>query len=240
MPIVDKRIQEWRWSLQQRDVFKPEDLDELESHLKDEIGLLQKAGLTEEESFWVAARRVGEGKELVEEYRKINPGMIWKQRIFWMLGGYFLINLFLLLNDIAQTAYLFLVPWGTVQSFFWGADLRIPVIPCILGILFFGIVYFWLTRRRSQFSHGLQPIHVNRRWKAIGIVMLVAALSASMVACWVWLTLFIRTISPQLLAQISATNSLFALIFKLLIAMIFVRLAIGFLLQGEKGETESE
>jgi hypothetical protein len=242
MPLLDIRIQEWRRTLQQTHVFRSDDLDELESHLKDEIQTLLKAGLSEEEAFWIAEHRVGDGDKLVEEYRKVNASVIWKKRVLLMLGGYFFINVFLLMADIANAAYLLWIPWGTVQIPFLnlGANLRIAIIPGGLGILLFGIIYLGLTKRASHIGHGLRLFRVNRAWKAFSIVSFAVILSLTMFASWLWLAFYISKVSFQLLAQISVTNNLFALAFKFLMAVIFIGLATEFLLQKKERESQAE
>jgi hypothetical protein len=57
--------------------------------LRDTIAELQQRGLNEEESFWLARRRVGQPQQLGEEFAKADPAKVWRERVFWMAAGCF-------------------------------------------------------------------------------------------------------------------------------------------------------
>jgi hypothetical protein len=46
--------------------------------------------LNEEEAFWLARRRVGKPQQLAEEFGKVDPAKIWRERVFWMWTAIFL------------------------------------------------------------------------------------------------------------------------------------------------------
>src|SRR5689334_23260986 len=56
---LNNAIQRWRENLGQSPAFRSENLNELESHLRDSIATLQAKGLLEEEAFLIASRRIG-------------------------------------------------------------------------------------------------------------------------------------------------------------------------------------
>jgi hypothetical protein len=66
-------IQRWREKLLQSPHFKTENVAELESHIRDSVVTLQSKGLTSEESFLIATRRVGSFGRLESEFAKVNP-----------------------------------------------------------------------------------------------------------------------------------------------------------------------
>jgi hypothetical protein len=80
-------IQRWREELGQSPAFRSENLDELESHLRDSTTTLQTRGLSAEEAFVVAKKRVGGGASLEAEFGKVNGTAVWLDRLFWMLIG---------------------------------------------------------------------------------------------------------------------------------------------------------
>lgn len=80
-------IQHWRENLAQSPAFRSENLNELESHLRDSIATLQTRGLSAEESFMVAARRVGNTGSLEKEFGKVNGKAVWLDRMIWILAG---------------------------------------------------------------------------------------------------------------------------------------------------------
>jgi signal peptidase I len=78
-------IENWRRNLAQSAAFDGNDLDELEAHLRDAIPALQAAGLSPEESFLIASRRIGTRDALESEFGKINAGQAWLNRP-WLAG----------------------------------------------------------------------------------------------------------------------------------------------------------
>jgi len=80
-------IQRWRENLGQSPAFRSENLNELESHLRDSIATLQTRGLSSEEAFMVAAKRIGKGGALETEFAKVNAQAVWFDRLLWMVIG---------------------------------------------------------------------------------------------------------------------------------------------------------
>ena len=58
-PGLDELIASWREWMSRREVLTASDVDELESHLRDRIDGLADAGLTEDEAFLIAVKRLG-------------------------------------------------------------------------------------------------------------------------------------------------------------------------------------
>jgi hypothetical protein len=81
-------IQGWREKLSQSPAFRSENLDELESHLRDSVTALQAHGLSATEAFRLAAKRIGGNGALETEFGKVNGPAIWLDRILWMLIGF--------------------------------------------------------------------------------------------------------------------------------------------------------
>ena len=76
--IIEGKISEWRDIYISSGHISDVDLDELEDHLREEIQELSSKGLSEEEAFFVAVRRIGNSSSLSKEFRKINIHDIWK------------------------------------------------------------------------------------------------------------------------------------------------------------------
>lgn len=87
MSDVEKRIEQWRNALRTSDAFGISDIDELESHLREEMERLRPLGLSETESFLVARHRLGEAQALETEYEKVNADRRSLLRMSWMVGG---------------------------------------------------------------------------------------------------------------------------------------------------------
>jgi hypothetical protein len=80
-------LQHWRENLTQSPQFRPENVQELESHLRDSISAWQANGLSEEEAFHIAARRLGAAPTLEPEFAKVNSKEVWLDRVLWMAIG---------------------------------------------------------------------------------------------------------------------------------------------------------
>jgi len=78
---LEKSVRAWTDGLRSRGAFRAEDVVELESHLREEIDGLAKLGLSGEEAFLVAERRVGRPEALAAEYAKVH-GEPWRGMAF--------------------------------------------------------------------------------------------------------------------------------------------------------------
>jgi hypothetical protein len=81
-PGLDDLIASWREWMARRDVLSPADIDELESHLRDRIDGLADAGLTEDEAFLIAVKRLSASIDaLSHEYAAEHSERLWKQLV---------------------------------------------------------------------------------------------------------------------------------------------------------------
>lgn len=80
-------IQGWREELAAQPDLTAEERRELEAHLCDAVAELRQRGLNEQESFWLACRRVGHPQRLAEEFAKADPARAWRERVFWLVIG---------------------------------------------------------------------------------------------------------------------------------------------------------
>ena len=81
---LNAAIESWRQELAAQPNLTSDDRRELETHLRDAITGFQQRGLNEEESFWLARRRVGQPQQLSDEFAKADPAKVWRERVFWM------------------------------------------------------------------------------------------------------------------------------------------------------------
>jgi hypothetical protein len=84
MESVESQIAEWRAYVSKRPAVNGHDVDELEDHLRGQIAELDAAGLTADEAFFVAVKRMGDLDTLSREFARENSGRLWKQ---FVLGG---------------------------------------------------------------------------------------------------------------------------------------------------------
>jgi hypothetical protein len=99
---LNAAVENWQNELAAQPNLASDDRRELETHLRDAIAGFQQRGLNDEESFWLARKRVGQPQQIGEEFVKANPTAIWRERAFWVAVTIFVIQL-----------------WSQTVSFFW-------------------------------------------------------------------------------------------------------------------------
>jgi len=81
MENVESQIGEWRAYLASAAGVNGRDVDELEDHLRHQIAELGAVGLTPDEAFLVAVKRMGELDALSREFAREHSGRLWKQLV---------------------------------------------------------------------------------------------------------------------------------------------------------------
>src|SRR4249919_2077499 len=79
MESVDAQIAEWRAFVENAPGVNGRDVDELEDHLRHQIAELNAAGLTADEAFLIAVKRLGDVDGLSREFAREHSGRLWKQ-----------------------------------------------------------------------------------------------------------------------------------------------------------------
>src|SRR5688572_9731084 len=80
-PGIEAQIREWRAYLLRRRTIHDVDVDELEDHLRNQMSDLGAAGLSGDESFLVAIKRIGGVNELSREFARERSSRLWKQLV---------------------------------------------------------------------------------------------------------------------------------------------------------------
>lgn len=78
---TESRIAEWRTHVGSSPAVVPADVDELETHLRDSVEDLRAVGLSADEAFLVAIRRLGALDGLSAEYAREHSDRLWKQLV---------------------------------------------------------------------------------------------------------------------------------------------------------------
>jgi hypothetical protein len=78
---VESQIAEWLAYVAKAPAVNDRDADELEAHLRDQIAELDAAGLTSDEAFLVAVKRMGDLDTLSREFAREHSGRLWKQLV---------------------------------------------------------------------------------------------------------------------------------------------------------------
>jgi hypothetical protein len=78
---LETDINEWRAFVEQSPAVDRADLEELEAHLRDQIADLTAVGLTADEAFIVAVRRMGSVDDMSREFAREHSGRLWRQLV---------------------------------------------------------------------------------------------------------------------------------------------------------------
>jgi hypothetical protein len=78
---LEVQIEQWRTYLGRRRAIHPVDVEELEDHLRDQITTLVDAGLSPDEAFLVAVKRMGAQDAIANEFAREHSERLWKQLI---------------------------------------------------------------------------------------------------------------------------------------------------------------
>jgi hypothetical protein len=81
MDSVESQIAEWRSYVTNAPGVNDHDVDELEDHLRHQIAELTAAGLTSDEGFLIAVKRLGAVDGLSREFAREHSGRLWKQLV---------------------------------------------------------------------------------------------------------------------------------------------------------------
>jgi hypothetical protein len=182
---LNQAIHRWRENLSQSPAFQRENLDELETHLRDSIATLQKHDLSEQEVFNVAVGRIGKGDGLETEFGKINGQAIWLDRMLWMLIG---IQIWGLVHSFLWSISRSAMSFGLIAGDFDFAPYR--TLPTILFALVQLIAFagslalcWWLIVRKGQNFGSLIERYLHRRASLVavcGVLCLISLLISAL------------------------------------------------------------
>jgi uncharacterized membrane protein len=176
---LNDAIHQWREALSQSPTFQGENLQELESHLRDSISTLQNRGLDTEEAFLIATRRLGKESMLELEFTKINPRRLWLDRALWMLIGIQIWGLAThVCGSISRSALFW--GWPAVHFYFKKGGLFFPVtlFSLVQTLSFFGslVILWWAVfgKGRSWGSRLAARLHSRSSliWTGMGLALL--------------------------------------------------------------------
>jgi len=117
---LENQISLWKSQLSKSGQFNKDNIEELESHLYDEIEQLQQYNLNDEEAYFVAQKRLGNIKDLKQEYGKVNRAQSIYKKMLPYVNGVFIY--FFIYSFLEFTLYLsvyiapnFLKGWGLLS-----------------------------------------------------------------------------------------------------------------------------
>lgn len=78
---VEAQFAQWRQYVLRRRELQPSDADELEDHLRGSVDELVAAGLSPDEAFLVAVKRMGSLDDISREFAREHSERLWKQLV---------------------------------------------------------------------------------------------------------------------------------------------------------------
>jgi hypothetical protein len=162
---LETQIEAWRAYVARAPAVNGRDVDELEDHLRHQIAELTEAGLTPDEGFLIAVKRMGDLDALSREFAREHSGRLWKQLV---LAGS---------DEPARTAS------GWVEAFAFAAAAAVAIQVARLAAGFPDEEPTWFARNLGLFvlpflaayfarTRGLEP----RRWLLTAVPFAAAAL----------------------------------------------------------------
>ncbi len=205
-------IERWRNELAVQRNLSPETRRELEAHLRDSIAALQKRGLSEEETFLLARKRMGKLPLLNREFKK-DGVQHWERPIAIAAWVIFAVSFFLpALNQ--------LVGWKTalLQSFFWPQALQ-GQWPSIHYLLLTFANVLMLASPFLLLWSGRKALFLKTfRWLSLGAAVLVWSFIILLFAtdngadlkigCYLWATSFDFLLLASLVQTATAKTKL--------------------------------
>ena len=151
---LEGQIEQWRSYLRRRQAIRPVDVEELEDHLRGEVVSLRGVGLSENEAFLVAVKRMGALDTISNEFAREHSDRLWKQLVIGSTspaqpvdeGRTETIIVFALAVVAAlavKVPELFGLKWGGAHMPFYLRNMSLFVFPLLTG-------YFVWKRRLSR------------------------------------------------------------------------------------------
>lgn len=136
---LDDQISEWRHYVQRSQTIAPDDVAEMEDHLRGQIEDLTGTGLAADEAFLIAVKRMGSVDEISREFAREHAERLWKQLVLTGassaeapgVGRNLVVAL--CFGVAAAAALKSAVTWLEGEAF--GRNLALIVLPFVTGYL---------------------------------------------------------------------------------------------------------
>jgi len=182
---LEQSIADWRRQMLAAGIKMPVPLEELESHLREDIAQQMQSGLSAQQAFGIAMKKIGRALELKREFKKVSAPMEM-QKIIKLAG-------------VICVAVAIFCPLFMFLPFLLAHELNL--MTKMLGLAVYAtiiatIVLSW------EYNHKLLPaIHNQLLRRAVGIV------------CYAGCLLWIRFVLFHLPAGVLHSRSIFLVLF---------------------------
>jgi len=228
---LNRATQHWRENLAQSPTFQSENLNELESHLRDSVAALQLRGLSAEEAFLIATRRIGKGSSLESEFGKVNGTAVWLDRFFWILIGYqvwtFIAGAIALVTGNALVLGLHGVGYDFKSH---GHAILVVVLFTLVHLAGFAgslALCWWLFQRKGQrFGRWLNRLLYRRAtWILAFVTLYLLSLSVPVMSGGT-VSLLLTAFGRETLGEIALPESYSSIIMHLTTPVVFIGLTL--------------
>lgn len=216
---LNRSIQHWRENLGQSPAFRSENLNELESHLRDSVAALETRGLSEGEAFLIATRRLGRADALGQEFGKLNAAVVWRSRALWMLAGMLFLTVGWDLSRMTAAAVTYLGSMTVTNGILLGwfsATTKLLTLGLITTL-------FWLLTTGKLSRWNSSSARLRQRPVGTAIILLGGMLLLKLVT-GSFEVLSIRNLGPQALGQTYAVTMWFNVVSPVLALVVMVTL----------------
>jgi hypothetical protein len=170
---LNAALENWRNELAAQPQLTPDDQRELEKHLADVMAELRQRGLNEEESYWLARRRIGQPEKIAEEFQKADIAGVWRERVFWVWLFIFLWRV----SEVIINSVIGIAVSPLMKLHFYGApeaiiSIALSMLPFLVPLVF--VVLLARGKLIPQLSKLMPVIEDRRRFvtATFGLVLL--------------------------------------------------------------------
>jgi len=142
-------IAAWRKSILETETCTENDVDELESHLKEELDQLKTQKLTEQEAFVVAACRIGHPIKIADEFAKVNRALVFRNHIFWVCIGMLSFIVITALAITISSAATFLASFTKLNNYEMAIGAMLTVCQITVFIVIASLLYNLIKKGRT-------------------------------------------------------------------------------------------
>jgi hypothetical protein len=182
---LERELRGWRTNLLSLKALSTQDVEELETHLRESMADLRRQGLSPEEAFLIASRRLGRSEQLAEEYAKTHPHRVWLDRVLWMVLG------LLALDALSMSAWPF---YGAVLDLARLPGLSAHLVGAVTFLIKWtvfaacGALGLWIMTRHGRWLSRLGGLCLRRPvWSGVGLVVALKGLELlAKNAHWLW------------------------------------------------------
>ena len=186
---LDHAITEWQKQMLAAGIKTPVPLEELEIHLREDIAQQMQSGLSAQQAFGIAVKKIGQAPELKREFKKVSAPMEM-QKIIKLAG--------VICVAVALVCHLFTCS-PVVFALIFAHGLRVSLITRMLAWAIL-VIPVAITVLSWKYNHKLLPVIRNQPFRrAVGIV------------CYVGCLLWIRFVLFHL--PTGATGNFFLVVF---------------------------